>query len=138
MVHGNITYKHTHTHTHAHTHTRTHTPTHSLGTFGDLRLTYSVQSANAATLALASGTPLLDFYTDPTPNTDLSSQAQLQTLQGSLDDCATACLGNEACRSFSIASTNCELYFTSSSQGAAPLVAIGTDYYEKIQELVSI
>ena len=126
------------THTTPHTHTP-HTPhTHSLGTFGDLRLTYSVTSTNAATLALASGTPLLDFYTDPTPNTALSSQAQLQTLQGSLNDCARGCLGNEACRSFSISGTNCALYFTSSSQGAAPLVAIGTNYYEKIQELVSL
>ena len=133
------THTHTHTHTHAHTRTHacTHTHTHSLGTFGDLLVTYSVQSTDAATLALASGRPLLDFYTTPTSNTALSSQSQLQALQGSLSSCATSCLGNEGCRSFSISGNDCRLYFTSSSLGAETVVAIGTDYYEKIEELVS-
>ncbi len=106
--------------------------------FGDLLVTYSVQSADPATLALASGTSLLSFYTNPTPNSALPSSEFLQILVAPLNDCATACLSNQACQSFSHLGSNCELYFTAASQGVEPLIVIGADYYEKIQEMVSL
>lgn len=113
---------------------------YSIGDFGDIRVLYNVQSADAATLALADGTPLLSYFDLPVTNLTLESSALLQLVPGfvSLDGCGRACLSARTCLAFSIAVSSgvCELYLvTQTPDNGIPME--GFDYYQKQQDRVS-
>ena len=116
----------------------------SLGTFGDLRLTYSVQPVNIATLATADGTPVLDFFSTPIPDVVPSSSlivSEPSVPPGSSDVttiCASECLADQACLSFATDdATYCRLYLAILTPGNSVSLP-GANYYAKDLELVSI
>lgn len=101
---------------------------------------YNVQSADAATLALADGTSLLSYYDPPVSNLTLQSSALLQLVPGfvSLDGCGRRCLSERTCQAFSIAVSSgvCRLYLaTRTPDNEMPME--GADYYQKQQDRVS-
>ena len=113
----------------------------SIGFFGDIRVLYNVQSTDAATLALADGTPLLSYFDPPMSNATLEASALLQELTGfvSLDGCGRGCLSARTCLAFSIAVSSgvCQLYLA--TQTPDNLVSMeGFDYYQKQQDRVSV
>ncbi len=67
---------------------------YSIGFFGDIRVLFNVQSADAATLALADGTPLLSYFGSATPDVALAPSVLLQQFTGSAEvtECGRACL----------------------------------------------
>ena len=111
----------------------------SLGTFGDVRVTYTIQKADVATLATADGTPVLDYFSDQEPDISLSNSTLLsEPTVSSLDECARGCLSDEACLSFSSDSSSfCQLYLavrTTETEISQP----GAGYYVKDQNRVCI
>ena len=104
-------------------------------------MTYSVQPADVATLATADGTPALEYFSNPLPNTALTASALLSELTITspdvLDGCARACLSDQACLSFATdGTTSCELYLAVQSSENT-LIQIGKSYYEKNLDEVS-
>ena len=115
-----------------------HSLFHRLGTFGDLRIFYTVESADPAMLALADGTPLFSYFSSPVSNTTLTSSTLLQSLTGlSLEECATRCLSDQACLAFARTVSVCELYLVS-DDGMNSQFTSEAEYYEKLQEQVCI
>lgn len=101
---------------------------------------FNVQSADAATLALADGTPLLSYFDSPIVDLALLSSALLQQLPGSvtLNDCGRACLSDRTCLAFSLnlSSSICELYLATQTAENSEATQ-GVDYYQKLQDRVS-
>ena len=131
---------HTHTHSHTFIHCVQSCPC-SLGTFGDLRVNFTVQSADAASLATADGTPPLDYFSSPTSNMALNEsvllvEVEIATSGDRLEVCTTACLSDQACRSFaSDGVAFCQLYL--STQTADTVVMRGgVSFYEKNENMV--
>ncbi len=120
-------------------------PLLSLGTFGDLLVTYSVQPADIATLATADGTLILEFFSSPLPDTALPSSALLSepvvspsVPGGVLNECARLCLSNEACLSFSSDGVAfCQLYLSLLVTEGTTAQA-GAGYYEQDQDMVCL
>lgn len=115
----------------------------SLGTFGDLQVSFSVQPADIATLATADGAHILDFFSSPVQDTALPSSALLSepvivpsTPGGVLNECARLCLSDEACLSFSSDGvTFCQLYLSLMATTGS-ITQAGASYYEKDSESV--
>ena len=113
----------------------------SLGTFGDLRVNYTVQSADAASLATADGTPPLDYFSSPTSNTALNEsvllmEVEIATSADRLGACTRACLSDQACRSFaSDGVAFCQLYLSTRTADTAVMRG-GVSYYEKNENMV--
>lgn len=100
---------------------------------------FDVQSTDAATLALADGTPLLSYFSPPITNETLVSSAILQTLSdSSLETCGRACLSDRACLSFvfSVFSSNCELYLVAVTEDNT-VTTEGAVLYQKLQDRVN-
>ena len=102
---------------------------------------FNVQSADAATLALADGTPLLSYFDPPIPDLALVPAVLLQRFSGSmvtLTSCGRSCLSDRTCMAFSIDLLNnmCELYLANITPENS-VVSLGTDYYQKLQDRVS-
>ena len=115
----------------------------SLGTFGDLRLTYSIQSVNIATLATADGTPVLDFFSPPIPDSVLPESLVLSEPSvppGSsdvIDFCARECLADQACLSFATDGVNCLLFLAfPTPENSEPLPGVSS--YAKDVDRVSV
>ena len=108
--------------------------------FGDIRVLYSVQSANAAELALAAeGASLFGYFDSPITNFALVPSAILRFVtDATLESCAMACLSDQACLSFAHDETTslCQLYLVT-SDGTDSLIQAGPVYYEKFQAMVS-
>ena len=134
---------HTHslTHTLTHSHILTHSSRHRLGMFGDVRVLYSIQSANAADLALAAeGASLFGYFSTPVRDLTLMPSAILRFLTDStLEGCGTACLSDQACLSFAhdVVTSLCQLYLVTRS-GANSVTQTGPVYYEKFQAMVRL
>ena len=111
-----------------------------LGVFGDIRVLYSVQSANAADLALAAeGASLFGYFTSPVSDFALVPSAILRFVtDATLETCGMACLSDQACLSFAHDETSslCQLYLTT-SDGTNSVAQTGPVYYEKHQAMVS-
>lgn len=111
----------------------------SIGFFGDIEVLFNVQPADAATLALADGTPLLSYFASPQSDMALAPAALLRRVSGSvtLTLCGRSCLSDRTCLAFSINLGNdvCELYLASQTDGNS-LATPGAEYYEKLQEMV--
>lgn len=101
---------------------------------------YNVQSADAATLALADGTPLLSFFDTPVPDIALLPEVLLQRFTGSimLTGCGRSCLSDRTCLAFSVDLFNnvCELYLATLTEENS-LATPGAEYYQKLQDSVS-
>lgn len=108
--------------------------------FGDIRVLYSVQSANAAELALAAeGASLFGYFNSPITNFALVPSAILRFVTDAmLEGCAMSCLSDQACLSFAHDGTTslCQLYLVT-SDGTNSLIQAGPVYYEKFQAMVS-
>jgi hypothetical protein len=108
--------------------------------FGDIRVLYSVQSANAAELALAAeGASLFGYFDSPVTNFALVPSAILRFVTAStLEGCTMACLSDQACLSLAHDETTslCQLYLVT-SDGTNSLIQTGPVYYEKFQAMVS-
>ena len=106
---------------------------------GDVRVVYSIQSANAADLALAAaGASLFGYFSSPIRNLALMPSAILRFLTDAmLDSCARACLADQACFSFAhdVASSLCQLYLAT-RDSANSVFQTGPVYYEKFQAMV--
>lgn len=114
--------------------------TSSIGFFGDIHVQYDVQPADAATLALADGTPLLSYFAAAVADLTLDSSAVLQVLGSvSLETCGRACLSARPCLAFSVPTSAglCELYIaTQTPENSVSMT--GVNYYQKLQDQVSI
>ena len=111
----------------------------SIGFFGELRVLFNVESADAATLALADGTPLFSYFESPVPDLSLAPSALLQQLSASLSECGRACLADRTCLAFSfpvLSSNVCELYLAIQTEPNR-MVTAGAQYYQKLQDRVS-
>ena len=110
--------------------------TYRLGTFGDIRVIYNIQSANAADLALAApGASLFDYFASPVRDFTLMPSAILRFVVGvTLQSCATACLADQACLSFAHDPSLCQLYLVT-SDGTNSVIQTGPVYYEKFQAM---
>ena len=109
----------------------------SVGFFGAVRVSYSVQSADPASLALVGGASVLSYFTTPTPNTTIATSLLLRGISADLNGCGRACLADRACLSFSIheASSTCNLFLVIVSDSNR-LPVTGFDYYQKMEEEV--
>jgi hypothetical protein len=112
----------------------------SIGYFGDIQVLFDVQSADAATLALADGTPLLSYFDPSVSNLTLTSSVLLQrfTVSVTLTGCGRSCLSDRTCLAFSVdlIGSVCELYLaiqTLDNTVSTP----EANYYQKILESVS-
>ena len=111
-----------------------------LGEFGDIRVLYGVQSANAADLALAAeGASLFGYFMPPVTDFALVPSAILRFVtDATLETCGMACLSDQACLSFAHdeSSSLCQLYLAT-SDGTNSITQTGSVYYEKYQAMVS-
>lgn len=100
---------------------------------------FNVQSADAATLALADGTPLLSYFDSPVSGLVLLPEVLLQRFSVTLTGCARSCLSDRTCLSFAIDLVNsvCELYLASQTPDNSMAIP-GVDYYQKLQDRVSM
>lgn len=109
--------------------------------FGDVRVVYSIESANAADLALAAaGASLFGYFSSPVRDLALMPSAILRFLTDAmLNSCARACLTDQACLSFAhdVASSLCQLYLAT-RDGANSVFQTGPVYYEKFQAMVRL
>ena len=104
-------------------------------------MNYTVQSADAASLATADGTPPLDYFSSPTSNTALNEsvllmEVEIATSADRLEACTRACLSDQACRSFaSDGVAFCQLYLSTRTADTAVMRG-GVNYYEKNENMV--
>lgn len=100
---------------------------------------FNVQPADAATLALADGTPLLSYFASPVSGVALTPAALLRRVSGSvtLTGCGRSCLSDRTCLAFSVDLGNdvCELYLASQTDENS-IATPGADYYQKLQDRV--
>ena len=105
------------------------------GTFEDLIVTYSLQQLDLTTLATSDGTPLLAYFLAPVPNMTLFQSLLRSVNTTVLSQCASACLSDETCLSFSQLPSGCQLYITTAA-ASSPSTVAGASYYEKNQTKV--
>ena len=112
----------------------------SFGTFGDLRVSYTVRTISLTGIAERIGTAAADYFLPPVPDITIttSSIGSLTNLgSNALLLCSSQCLSQVDCQSFVLDTTNnsCLLFGVSTNDNTA--ISMGSQYYEKNNALVT-
>ena len=113
----------------------------SFGTFGDLRVSYTVRTLDLTRIAERIGTAVGDYFLSPVADITLTAPNTVSlTNLGSnaLSMCLSQCLSQVDCQSFVLDTTNDScLLFAVSRTNENIAISSGTQYYEKHNDLVT-
>lgn len=112
----------------------------SYGTFGDLRVFYTVRTLDLTRIAEQMGTVVTDYFLTPSSDITIteSSTGVLTNLgSNALSLCSSQCLSQTDCQSFVLNTRNNScLLFAVSRTNENTMISSGTQYYEKDNDLV--
>lgn len=114
----------------------------SFGTFGDLRVFYTIRILDLARIVERIGTAVTDYFLPPVADITItgSSTGTLTNLgSNALSLCSSQCLSQMGCQSFVLdTNDNSCLLFAITRTNENTVISSGTQYYEKDNDLVII